>query len=82
MKRTRQEIDRQRAVTELRAVVRRISESGSYAEIRDLAEKLEHVAYDLSDWAERQRVGKPTGWDTIRQQRHDADEAIRAVVGE
>jgi hypothetical protein len=79
-RRTPQEIDRQHAVAELRSIVSRIKESGSFAEISDLANKIQHIAYDVEDWAEHQNAGKPTRYGAIRQQRHDADAVLREAL--
>jgi hypothetical protein len=82
-KRSRMEIDRDHAVSELRAVIRKINESTDFAEIRDLAGELQRTAYDLEDWAERSRTERiAPQWLLIRRQRAQADQAVfEALTG-
>ena len=80
-KRSRLVIDRDLAVGELRAVIRKIKESTDLAEIRDLAGELQRTAYDLEDWAERGRtMAWIPEWRLLRRHRAEADRAVFEVL--
>jgi hypothetical protein len=80
-KRSRKEIDRDHAVGDLRAIIRKIKESDSLTEIRDLAGELQRVAYDVEDWAERSRTKKiAPAYLLIRKQRAEASEALHKAL--